>query len=94
MPGGNEENVESSETVNEVPAPKKNYLVCLSVLAALNLGILLAVSQLPLPFLGFDSLVQRVEAEGGTGGAGSAVPRFASCGHSVHCHTPGNQAGL
>jgi hypothetical protein len=93
MPGGNEENVEGSEKA-EVPAPKKNYPVCLSVLVALNLGLVVAVSQLPFPFLGFDSLVQRVETRDGTGGAGSAVPRFASCGHSVNCHTPGNQAGL
>ena len=83
----------------EKKCPKRNILVCISALAALNLGIVMVAGNLPIPFLSFDSVVQRVNAQAQpvyVMDVYKANYRFLSCmgGDSVNCHKHGNQAGL
>lgn len=82
----------------EKTCPKRNILVCISVLAALNLGIVVIASQLPIPFLNFDGIIDQVNAQAKPAYpvAGETGYRFQSCtgGDSVNCHANGNRAGL
>lgn len=79
--------------------PSSNTFICIAALTALYLGIAVIAAQLPIPFLSFESLVQRINAQSGpvqVAEANQTSYRFHSCsgGDSVNCHTTGNQAGL
>ena len=83
---------------------KKKTVLCLAVLAALNLGVLWFASQVPLPYLNFDTMVDRVLGqEGRQESQDSAVItvspseiHFRSCagGESPYCHKTSNKAVL
>lgn len=83
---------------------KKKTVLCLAVLAALNLAFLLGISQVPFAYLSVDSMLSRVLGEEGRqenqGPPVMTVSKseihFRSCsgGESPYCHKISNQAGL
>lgn len=74
-------------------------MICLWVLAALNLVVLLVVTQLPITSTKIDVVQQKgaqVKPIYVVVGDGVTEYRFQSCagGNSVNCHRNGNYAGL
>jgi hypothetical protein len=82
----------------EGKCPRRNTIVCLSVLAALNLGVLLLAAQLSVPSLSFSRAAERFNAQAqpvSAALAGSAPALFQRCsgGGSVNCHADGTTRG-
>ena len=84
----------------KTPCPKSNVTICIMVGLSLNLGLLMVIAQVRIPFVNFDAVAQQFNSKAQpiyTASLGDKPKyRFLSCsgGDSVNCHTHGNQAGL